>query len=761
MRILLATIFFLISSVSFASEKIESFKFIGLERVEKETILSYLNLKKGDIAKQSKIENSINNLYKTKLFSNVSVKLNNGILTIKVKENPIVNNIYLDGNRRIEDPKILEGLILKPRSLFTKSKVNQDVNHIIQIYAKQGRYGASVIPKLITKENNRIDIVYEIDEGPKTPIKKVIFVGNSNVKDRSLKSVIVSKEEGLFSFLTGSGTYDPDALEYDKELLKKYYASIGYANTKITSAYAEFTKKKDAAYLTYIIEEGNVYKFGDSKINSHIKNINTNQLQKLIKTKRGDKFDGDKVEDTIDELTNALNDLGYAFVNISSKSDIVKNKKIINLTYEIFETEKVYIGKINIKGNVRTHDHVIRREFRLDEGDAFNATKMKRTNQRLQNLDYFETINVEPNQSQTDPSIVNIDVDVKEKSTSNIKLSAGYSSVDGFIGGAGISEINLFGTGREASLNLQKAAKKIDVNFGLYDSYFLNSKYAAGFNIDFTTAEKRDYFPYSKKTQSVSLQSGYAINEFLTHNIQYTISNNEIFDISDNASRFIKEQSGKRTTSKIAHYLKYDKRDGMFKTSSGYYINFGQEFAGLGGDAKYVKHTLEGKYYIPLHKDEVILKFFAGTGHIKSFASNDKLTINERFFLGGDSLRGFEFGGIGPRDSETKNNKKFGDTLGGDFYYSFGSELNFPLGLPKEYDIYGLAFVEAGSLTNLKLPQDEKSKIFNNKKLRASAGFGVVWLTKAGIINLTWGFPFMKEKHDIKKKFMLNFTTSF
>ncbi len=745
---------------SFA-ETVNSFSIKGSQRVERETILSYLDIKKGQNVTKEDIDKSLKNLYATNLFADVSVSISNGILVIELKENPMVNNIYFEGNKRVKDSDLLPSLSLKTRSIFTASKIQNDTNRIITIYGKQGRYAVRVVPKIIQKSNNRVDVVYEIDEGPKTPVKKIIFVGNENVKDSELKSVLVTKEEGLFSFLTGSGRYEPEIVEFDKETLRKFYNSIGYADFKVLSAYTEFSPSKDAAYVTFVIEEGLVYKFGEISIHNNIKNVNVEDLKKEILTKTGKTFDGDKVEDSIDAITKKLNDMGYAFVNISSNSTIDSANKIIHLNYEVLETTKFYVNKINIEGNVRTHDKVIRRQFRFDEGDAFNATKMKRSEQRLRNLDYFEDVKIDNSQNPNSSDKIDVNVKVTEKSTSQIKVGGGYSSVEGFIVSVGSSETNLFGTGRVLSLGAEKGKRKLDINAGIFDPHIFDSDFGLGFDVDFNKSNRSSYRPYDKKHQSSSIRVSHALNEFLAHEVDYSLSHNEIMNLSSNASNHIKRQAGTRNTSKIAHYFKYDRRDGRFKTTTGYYVNFGQEFAGLGGNTKHVKHTVEGKYYIPIHKDSVILKVSASAGHLKSLKKQDLVFNPNFFFLGGDSLRGFDFGGIGPRDKIIGASGKTGDPLGGNFYYGSSAELNFPVGLPKEYDIYGLTFVDIGSVTNLNLPADQKDTIHNDRKLRASAGFGTVWLTNAGVISLNWGFPFMKQKYDVQRKFTFNFSTNF
>ena len=420
----------------------------GNQRVEKETIQSYMDVEKGEYISQDKINSSLKSMFATGLFNDIKVSNENGKLVIEVKENPIVNKVVFEGNKRINDDILESEVSLKSRSVYTKSKVQNDTQKIQSMYRKSGRFSIKVDPKVVSLDQNRVDIIFEIKEGKKTTVGKINFIGNKVFNDRELKKNMNTKESRWYSFYSGNDTYDPDKVAFDKELLRKFYISNGYADFRVVSHTAEITPDNKHFILNFTVEEGDKYSFGKMDVTSALPRLKVEELNEAIKTVEGEVFDASQVDDTIEEMTNLLNDMGYAFVDIDAKYDRNPKTDIIALTYDIKEGPKVYINRINISGNVRTYDKVIRREFRLAEGDPFNAAKIRRSKQRIENLGFFDKVNIERSRT-SEPDKADINVEVSEKSTGELSFGAGFSTHDGALGNISLQERNLLGRGQQ------------------------------------------------------------------------------------------------------------------------------------------------------------------------------------------------------------------------------------------------------------------------------------------------------------------------
>ena len=723
----------------------------GNQRIEVETVLSYLRIQEGEKYSDKKVNESLKRLFATGLFADVKVVQRNSDLVITVVENPIINKISFEGNKRLEDKALQDEIKLYPRAVYTKERLREDVNRIVSIYNKSGRFSVSVVPKVVQLAQNRIDLIFEIDEGPKTTVKKISFVGNGKFSDKALSKVIQTKEAAWYRFFSGSDTYDEDRLAFDKELLRKFYVTRGYADFQVTSTVVELTPEKDAFFITFVLEEGEKYNFGDINIKSDIPNIHTDKLEEVTLTKKDEVFNAVQVEDSIDAMVNSLSDQGFAFVNIEPVFDKHPKEKIVNVTYQIREGAKVYVNRINIKGNVRTLDEVIRREFRLEEGDPYNAAKIRRSRDRLRNLGFFENVDIQNERVPDALDRVDLDVNVSERSTGEMNFGAGFSTGDGALANVSVRERNLLGKGQDLRFNLQTATKGLEADVGFTEPYFMGKEVAAGFDVFSITRDRRTESNYDSESIGTTLRADYAVSEYLNHQVRYSIRSDKITNVTDLASRFVKDQEGENMTSLIGHSLIYDKRDNKFDPREGYYLRFNQDFAGIGGDSQFIRNELRGAYYLPVFRDDVVLELSGTAGDIFGWGGED-VRINERFFLGGQNLRGFKSAGVGPRDSVTN------DALGGNTYYTFGSEMRFPLGLPEELGFTGAIFAEAGSLFDL---DDTGPEVVDKSSLRASVGTGVAWGSPLGPIRIDFAVPVMKENFDKEQKFRINFGTRF
>ncbi len=721
----------------------------GNQRVESSTILSYLGVRSGSQLKQSDIDGSLKNLYATGFFSDVKLLKSGNALVVRVVENPIVNKVAFEGNSTIETEDLEKEMGLKARSVYSRDKLQADVKRIIDIYRRSGRYNAVVEPKTIAQDQNRVDLVYEITEGATAHVEKINFVGNKKFSDSDLRKAVRTEETRWYKFFSDSDKYDPDRLQFDQELLRRYYINEGYADFQVKSAHAELSPKKDAFYITFVVDEGVQYKFGEVKVTSELKNGEKPDFSDLITSKSGKIYNASKVEETIDAMTKRLGDLGYAFVDIQPKLERDTPKQLANLTYVIKPGPRVYVERINVTGNVRTLDEVIRREFRVSEGDAYNNSKLQRSEQRLNNLGFFEKVDIKNEQgSAPDKTVVN--VDVKEKSTGEVSIGAGFSTTDGVLGDFGVSEKNLLGRGQELRTRLTLAARRKQIELGFTEPYFLNRDIAAGFDIYRTKQDFLAQSSYNMDTKGFNLRSSYALQEKLQHSVNYTLRENNVTDVTPEASTYIKQQVGTNVNSAISQSFAYDDRNNKLDPSSGYYLRVTQEFAGLGGDSRYLKHDLKASYYYPI-TSKWRTSFIASSGYIFGMGGRD-VRINDRFFVGGDDLRGFRNAGIGPRDTATR------DSLGGNAYYTGTAELKFPLGLPEELGVSGAVFGDAGSLWKI---DGSNVGVSESNAIRASAGVGILWTSPFGPIRVDFAHAFAKQDEDMTETMRFSFGTRF
>lgn len=732
-----------------AAGTIKAIRVEGNQRIESRTILSYLGLNEGSSFSQSDIDNGLKNLFATGFFADVKLLRQGNTLLVRIVENPVISKVAFEGNDKVETKDLEKEIELKPRSVYSQDKVSSDVKRILDIYRRGGRYNATVEPKIIKQDQNRVELVYEITEGPTAHVQKINFIGNDHFDTNTLRKSIRTEETRWYKFLSDNDKYDPDRLQFDQDLLRRFYNNEGYADFQVRSANAELSPNKDAFYITFVIEEGPQYKVGEVKVINELDNKEKLNLQKFVTTKTGKTYNASKVEDSIDAMTKELGDHGYAFVDIQPRLERNTEKKTVTLTYDIKPGPRVYVERINITGNVRTLDDVIRREFRLAEGDPYNTAKLQRSEQRLNNLGFFEKVNVKNDPgSAPDKTVVN--VDVKEKSTGEINLGAGYSTTDGVLGDFGIKESNLLGTGQQLSTNFILAARRKDAEVSFTNPYFLDRELSAGIDVFRSYQDFTQESSYISDITGTTLRASYALQEKLQHTLYYTIHQNKISQVPSYASIYIQEQEGTNVTSAVGQTLAYDQRDNKQNPTKGYFLSLTQEVAGLGGDDKYLKHEAKASYYYPV-APKWVLSVMGSGGYIYGFGGQD-IRITNRFFLGGDDLRGFQDAGVGPRDSLTR------DALGGNEYYEATAELNFPLGLPDELGVSGAVFTDAGSLWR---SDDTGANVFATNSLRVSAGVGILWTSPFGPIRIYYGQPILKEPEDRTEAFRFSFGTRF
>ncbi len=730
-----------------ASMYVGDIKIEGLERVEPETVISYVDIKKNAFADDEKLDASLKQLYATGLFEDVSLNVDqNGVLLIKVVENPVINKVLFDGNDKVDDEMLQSEIRLTPRATYTRAKVQEDVSRILEVYKRSGRYAAVVEPQIIRRDQNRVDLIFNINEGPLAVIDKVNFMGNRHYSHDDLQEVIMSKESRWYRIFSASEHYDAEKTNYDKELLRRFYAKRGYADFRVVSAIAELTPDSKSFVLTYVLDEGRRYKITDIQIDSALADVNVAEIEDAVIPEKGEWYDADKVEKSVSALTDELGKKGFAFVDV--EPELIKNTNTGEMTvlFHIREGERVFVDRINITGNTRTHDEVIRREFRLQEGDAFNVSKLRDSRRNIENLDYFSKVDIDT--VPKDENKADVNVKVEEKSTGYFNVGIGYSTVNGATVRAGVTENNFRGLGQRLGVDAGVSERAQEYNLSFTEPYFLNRRLRAGFDLFRSEEDYQDESSYDSSTTGGRLRMGWNYTDDLSQQVRYTLRQDEISNVGRGASRYIKEEEGDYVDSSVGQTLVYDKRDSAINTKDGYFLSFGNDVSGAGGDEKYAKFDVKAYKYFTL-SDYYTFKFFVNAGYITGYGGKD-VRLPNRYYLGGSTMRGFDVAGIGARDKYTD------DALGGNWMVYSGGEVTFPIGLD-ELGIKGRTFVDVGALG--KPDNYNAADVEYSSTPRVAAGFGFQWLSPMGQIDIDFGFPIVKEDYDETQVFRLNFGT--
>ena len=734
----------------------------GTQRIEAGTVLSYLTLKAGDKFDPAQEDASLKNLFATGLFADVTLRRDADVLVVLVAENPIVNKIAFEGNKKLETDKLTDELRIKPRTVYTRTRVQADVDRILELYRRAGRYSARVEPKVVVLDQNRVDLVFEIDEGPRTPVSRINFVGNHAFDGDDLRETVLTKEAIWWRFLTSNDSYDPDRLQYDKELLRRFYLAHGYADFRVVSAVAELTPNRQDFFITFTIDEGEKYDFGKIDIRGELKGLDTAPLEERLLTHEDDVYDASKIEDSVVALSTAVTAQNYAFVDVRPEFNKNRETHKIDVTYDISEGPRIFVERIDVSGNETTIDEVIRRELRLAEGDAFNQDLLKKSEQNLKNLDYFEKVSV-TNVPGSEPDKTIINVAVTEKSTGEVSVGAGYSGLNRIFGQFNIRQRNLFGEGKDLSFGAEISNYYQQLNISYTQPYLLERDIAAGFDIIRQVQNYTQNYTYDQERTGFDLRAGYALSDYLRQTLTYGFTANQITNVQSGASVYIYQQEGLRFTSQIGQALVYDRRDARIDTTRGYILSLQTNLAGLGGDNHFLQVVAKAGYYYTIADGWVLNARLEG-GDVVGIGED--VNIESRFFIGGDNLRGFRVAGVGPRDIQTH------DPLGGDYYYVGSAETSIPLGLPLEYGIKAYAFSDFGALGGIeennnpvlvsgKLVTPSPSGIFQSFALRASAGIGVSWKSPFGLVRVNLADPFLKQRLDKGQVLNFNFGSHF
>ena len=724
--------------------QIDGIDISGLQRVERETVLSYINITDRQVSDET-LNDAFKKLYETGLFSDVKFDMKDNMLYINVKENPIVNKRYFDGNKKVDDKMLEKEVQLDSRSIYSVAKVQEDTKRILDVYKRVGRYAAVVEPKVIERDQNRVDLIYEIDEGPLAKITKINFVGNTHYSDNDLQGEILSKETRWWRIFSSSENYDPEKTEYDKELLRRFYLKRGYADFRIISSVAELSPDNESFIITMVLEEGKRYEINKIDITSTIPGVDVDSLKKELEIDEGDWYDAEKVEKSVYAMTEKLGKQGFAFVEVDPLMGKNMAEGKMDLNFRVREGARVFVNRINIIGNSRTYDEVIRREFRLNEGDAFNAAKIRASRRNIENLNYFSKVDIQSAPTE-DPSRSDLNVYVTEKPTGYFNVGVGYSTVNGALVRTGVTENNFRGKGQQLGFDIGISQREQDYNINFTEPYFLGLPLSAGIDLFRTETDYQSESSYDQTVTGGRVRFGWRYTDNLSQSIRYTLKQDEIRNVSRRSSIYIQREEGKFIDSSFGQTMVYDRRDSAVDPKNGYYLSFGNDVSGAGGDDKYLRFDAKSYYYHTFF-DDLTFKMFLNGGYVTGYDHQD-VRLGQRYFLGGSTMRGFDSSGIGARDKYTK------DALGGNWMVYGGTELIFPIGLD-ELGIKGRTFADIGTLGK---PDNVSYEIVDySSKARVSVGFGFSWFSPMGKIDIDFGFPVVKEDYDETEVFRLNF----
>jgi len=726
----------------------------GAQRIEPATVQSYMVIQPGDRFDTESMDRTIKTLYATGLFADVWLRREGDTLIVSVRENPIVNRVAFEGNRAVGDTVLRGEIQLRPRAVFTRAQALADRQRLLDVYARRGRYAASIEPKVIELEQNRVDVVFEIVEGPSTLIRRISFIGNKAFSDSELKDAIASRESAWYRILSTADQYDPERLGFDRELLRRFYLKNGYVDVEITGAVAELSPDRTSFFLTFTINEGERYRIGKVEIDSRLRNLDPDSLRGAITFKSGDWYGADAIEETVNALELAVQNAGYAFVEIRPRLQRNRDTRTVDVTFEVAEGPRVFVERIDIVGNARTMDKVIRREFRIAEGDAFNAARVRRSRQRLIDLNFFSKVEVNTTEGSA-PDRAVITAEVEEKATGELTLGGGYGTDVGFLATVGLRERNLAGTGVEARADVTLSQLRSQLDISVTDPYFLDRNLVAGIDLFYIERNNQDIAGFDERRSGGSLRIGYAINEHLRQVWSYSYIDRTITNVKPFASIYIKDQRGRTVNSMVSQVLTYDRRDSRIDPTDGYVVRFAADVSGLGGDVGFFRPRIEGVYYQPLAfitgSRQWILSLRGSVGVLYQYGSVERIIDN--FFLGGENLRGFAIGGVGPRDL------KSGDALGGRRFWTQSTELRYPLPfVSDDLGIHGRAFVDVGNLEESGI---SGPGVVNSGPPRLGAGIGITWRSPFGVVNVDVTPFVVKESYDKTQVFRFGFGTRF
>ena len=803
------------SSVAVAQDApptiIKTIQVQGNQRIEANTVASYLLFAPGDPFSETRLDTSIKTLYATGLFADVTIDPRDGNILVSVIENPIVNRVILEGNKSLKSDKITDEIDAEPRSIFTRAGVQEDVTRIIELYRQSGRFAATVAPKVVQQPQNRVDLIFEVTEGPVTGVKRINIIGNAEFPDRRLRKEMVTSESSWYKIFNSNDNYDPGRLQFDQEQLRTFYTNRGFADFRVVSAVAELTPDQEDFYITFTVDEGDEFRWGDISVETELDTLNEDFLANLVPFRKGEIYNASRVENAIDSLNFAAGIGGYAFVDIQPQIDRNRDTKTVDMVFNVIEGQRTYIERIDIVGNTTTLDSVIRRELELVEGDAFNRVLLQRSRSRVRSLRFFEDVEITETQGSS-PDRAIVEVEVTEQPTGELSFSAGFSSADAFLVDLSITQRNLRGRGQLLSFSIQASSNRRTIDLRFTEPRFLGRNLAASFNLFDVTIDLIDESGFRQSRTGGQVSFAFPLTENTRFNGSYTLRREDIefpqqdecvgalagqaLGLAGSADQNLLslcDQLGGRTSSIFGYAFTWDRRNDPITPTGGFDVRFSQDLAGIGGDVKYLRTDARANFYKGLYKDVIASAALSG-GYIRGWG-DDTVAINDRYFKGNNEFRGFDNAGVGPRvlQFETQNEgdqvvEFRNNALGGNAFALANAEVSFPLGIAS---LLGSLFVEAGTVGLLDesdqfnvitgFATDGPTGLFNvgdsceditvagvfcertedGLDPRVTAGVSIFWESPFGPIRFDFTKPIVQQNFDDRKSFQFTTRTRF
>ncbi|MGD0149435.1 MAG: outer membrane protein assembly factor BamA [Xanthobacteraceae bacterium] len=805
-----------------AGASVNSIVVQGNRRVEADTVRSYFKVGPGEHLDAAKIDAGLKALYASGLFDDVHITQSGGHIIVTVVESPVINRLAFEGNHRMKDEQLQEEIQSKARDSLSRPRVQADTQRIIDVYHRNGRFDVTVVPQIIERPNNRVDLIFVVNEGEKTGVKSINFVGNKSYSSWRLKEVIKTSESNFLSFLQTTDVYDPDRMEADRDLIRRFYLKHGFADVQVVSAVAEYDPAKKGFLVTFTIEEGPLYHFGAADIQSNVRAIDSQSLRPVMRMRQGDIYNGEAIEKTVEDLTVEVARRGYPFATVRPRGDRNPQTRTINVSFVVDEGTRAYIERINIHGNIRTRDYVIRREFDIAEGDPYNRALIDRAERRLKNLNFFKSVKI-TNEPGSAPDRVVINVELEEQSTGDFSIMGGYSTAEGWLAQMSVSERNLLGTGRYAKVALTYGEYVRGAEFNFIEPYFLDQRLAAGIDLFAKETLSNSYLSYGTESYGGSFKLGIALREDLALQLRYSIYTQRItlpnyLDDCNNlnpdfVNTFASPQAiiaagaagvfyndptgttcytygqaslpvraelaaGTTLTSLAGYGLTYNTLDNNKSPTNGLLATFGQDFAGIGGDVAYMRSALDFHTYYEVIPDLIGILHLQGGNMIG--LGGQEIRLLDDFKMGPNLVRGFAPAGLGPRDITQGTSN---DAIGGTNYWGASLEFQYPFYfLPKDTGFRGAVFVDAGSVWGYKgettyAATGEINGVINSTAgsfvcqcgmqfadssfVRSSAGASIIWDSPFGPLRFDFAYPITKTGYDRTQFFAFGGGTHF
>ncbi|WP_099823697.1 outer membrane protein assembly factor BamA [Oceaniglobus indicus] len=728
----------------------------GNQRIEPRTILSYAGLGQGGAVSAGELNDAYQRLAGSGLFETVELVPQGGTLVIKVREWPTVSRINIEGNRRLKDDELMAAVQSQARRVYNPTQAEADAAAIVEIYEARGRLAATVTPKIIRRSDNRVDLVFEIAEGKVVETERVSFVGNRAYSDRRLRRVLASKQTGFLRAIVQSDNFVAERLDLDKQLLRDFYTSRGYADFRIQNVSSEFSRERNAFFVTFNVQEGQRFKFGEVSATSEIEGIDANDFLAVAKVKPGQTYSPVALENDITRMERLALKRGLNFVRVDPQVSRDARNQILNIDYVLSRGPRIFVERIDIEGNQTTLDRVIRRQFKIVEGDPFNPREIRQSAERIRALGYFADAGVESRQGSAEDQVI-IDVDVDEQPTGSLTFGASYSQDSGPGATIGFSERNFLGRGQTLNLDVATGTDSASSQIEFIEPAFLGRDLQFRFRAFYSQTEQDNSY-YDTRIAGFETGFRFPVSENGQLGVNYRLSEDKIFNVSTDSSPILQAEAGALYTSSLGYSYSFDTRRTGLNPNAGILLRFGQDFAGIGGDTQYVRTTALATAQTTVMNEEVTLSATIEGGAVHSLGSNNGSRLTDRFFLGTNQLRGFAVKGVGPRDINAKNQ----DALGGNMFAVARLEAEFPLGIPEEYGISGGVFFDAGTVWGLDDTIGAGGvAVDDSAHLRSSIGVSVFWDTPIGPLRFNFAKALVKEDYDDEQNFNLTISTRF